>query len=160
MTFTELQREVLQRTFVCGADNLTHEQRLLLAAELIADGKATNKTSNPALVDQRKSSCVLAAATLCVAEHGVGWCQEDLERFIEDTLSRLGFWVSVVLFFFGGVGFLWIVARIVLPILVDWLVEQEQLGVCGTYGGDAVLVGLANEAVQYLNQELGEINHE
>lgn len=155
MTFTDLQREVLQRSFVCGGGKLSGSDAVLFRAELEAVGKST-EISNPVFADQKKSSCLLAAATIVLSEKGTAWARANWEDFIEDTLGRLSTWVSILLFFFGGVGFLWMLAKILLPILIDWIEDQEKMGACGSSGGDAFLVGLANGASEFLEQAVKE----
>ena len=125
LTFQQYRSDVLKQALVCGVDNVISR-------------------------DELASDRVLAAAAIVAAEQGVKWCREDLERFIEWTIGRLGFWVSFVLFFVGGTGLFWVLARILLPVIVDWLDEQEEFGVCGASAADPGLAALAAEATAFL----------
>ena len=98
MKFADLQRDVIFRSLVCAGT-----------------------TGNPIVGHEQDANRLLAAATLVVHEHGLSACQANLQDFFNWTIGRLGFWVSLGLFLFGGVGFLWLLAKLILPSLVDWL---------------------------------------
>ena len=130
MTFDDLRRDVLSRTLICGCD-----------------------CRNEVVANERAANWIVAAATIVVADHGLDACRADLDQFVEWTIGRLGFWVAILLFFVGGTGVLWALARIILPILADWLTEQNALGLCGIDSGDTILDRYALEAVRYLDTE-------
>ena len=130
MKFADLQRDVIFRTLVCAGT-----------------------ADNPIVGHEPDANRLLAAATLVINDKGLKACQQaDLQDFFDWTINRLGFWVSLGLFLFGGVGFLWLIAKLILPALVDWLNEQDKI--FGSNGVEIELPSLAAEAEAYLNSQI------
>lgn len=134
MRFDDYRREILQSCLICGGD-----------------------TANVVFKNERKTSAVIAAAAIVASERGAGWCADNPQAFIEETLGKLSFWIKVAMFitgiFMGGSSIWFTIAQWVLPVVIDWLTGQQSAGVCGSGPGDDVLAGLAGEAAEFLNGE-------
>jgi hypothetical protein len=122
VTFDGFKREVLAASLVCGRA----EGAMLVAME------------------PRRSSRLIAAAALVVRDKGAQWV---IDAFRKRLFKYLG-WIASLALMFGGGGPLIVIARLLIPIIVEVL--QRQFSVAGASSMSIDFDAMAGEARRVL----------
>lgn len=125
MTFDGFKREVLAASLVCGRP----ESSMLVAME------------------SRRSSRLIAAAALVVRDKGAQWVIDNPDAFQKRLFKYLG-WIASLALMFGGGGPLIVIARLLIPIIVEVL--QRQFSVAGASSMSIDFDAMAGEARRVL----------
>jgi hypothetical protein len=106
LTFAQFKESIEREAFTCAAtaDSMT------VAAE------------------PEKSSKFIAAAALAIHDKGATWCIQHPKAFQSEVIKYLGWAVRIALMFSGGGTFV-VIARVLLPIIIEVL--HRQFSVCG-----------------------------